>query len=119
MIGVDLADKICFLALLRQNRASGTGPSPAAGVYRAFQELEERGVFQAPEPSRRELTCFAAPVLLPDSAVAVVGCMRADGGRRERVRLERECAAALAELASRMRDEAGRQQVRRSGASAN
>jgi DNA-binding IclR family transcriptional regulator len=104
-----------WLANLRSE--SGTGVSQAARVYRAFQELEERGVCQAPDASRRELTCFAAPVLLPDGVVAVVGCMRADGGGRDRVRLERECSAGLAELASEMRTEAGRQRARRSSAS--
>ncbi len=104
-----------WLANLRSE--SGTGVSQAARVYRAFQELEERGVCQALDVSRRELTCFAAPVLLPDGILAVVGCMRADGGGRDRVRLERECSAGLAVLASEMRAEAGRQRARRSSAS--
>jgi DNA-binding IclR family transcriptional regulator len=106
-----------WLARLRSQ--SGTGVSQAARVYRSFQELEERGVCQAPDVSRREFTRFAAPVLLSDGGVAVVGCLRGDEGGRERVRLERECAAALAELASCMRDEAGRQRARQSGASHN
>jgi DNA-binding IclR family transcriptional regulator len=104
-----------WLANLRSE--SGTGVSQAARVYRAFQELEERGVCQAPDASRRELTCFGSPVLLPDGVVAVVGCTRADGGGRDRVRLERDCSAGLAELASDMRAEAGRQRARRSSVS--
>jgi DNA-binding IclR family transcriptional regulator len=104
-----------WLARLRSE--SGAGVSQAAGVYRAFQKLEERGVCQAPDVNRRDVTCFAAPVVLPGGAVAVVGCMRADVGGGARVRLERECAAALAVLASNLRDEAGRMRSRRSAPS--
>lgn len=104
-----------WLARLRSE--SGAGVSQAAGVYRAFQEMEERGVCQAPDVSRRDVTCFAAPVVLPGGAVAVVGCMRADVGGGERMRLERECAAALVVLASSLRDEAGRLRSRLSGPS--
>ena len=95
--------------------APGAGAPHAAGVYRAFQELEERGVCQAPDTGRRDVTCFAAPVVLPGGAVAVVACMRTDGGGKDRARLERECAAALAVLGAELADEAGRLRVRRSG----
>lgn len=103
-----------WLARLRSE--PGAGVSQAACVYRAFQELEERGVCQAPDASRRDVSSFAAPIILPGGAVAVAGCMRADVGGRDRVRLERECGAALAELATSLRDEAGRLRARRSSA---
>lgn len=106
-----------WLAQLRNTvrNVAGAGASQAAAVYRAFQELEERGVCQAPDTGRRDVTCFAAPVALPGGAVAVIGCMRTDGGGRDRARLERECAAALAQLGLALADEAGRIRARRSG----
>ena len=104
-----------WLAGMRSQSVAGV--SQAAGVYRAFQELEERGVCQAPDVTRRDVTCFAAPVVLPGGALAVVGCMRADVGGFQRSLLERNCAGALVELASSLRDEAGRRRAQRSGAS--
>jgi DNA-binding IclR family transcriptional regulator len=95
--------------LARLRTESGAGVSQAAGVYRAFQELEERGACQGPDANRREVTCFAAPVVLPAGTSAVVAGMRADTGGRDRARQERECAAALVELSAALRYEAGRQ----------
>jgi DNA-binding IclR family transcriptional regulator len=103
-----------WLARLRSE--TGAIVSQAACVYRAFQELEERGVCQSPDASRRDVSCFAAPVVLPGGGVAVVGCMRADVGGSDWVRLERECCVALSELALSLRDEAGRLRARTSGA---
>lgn len=90
-----------WLARLR-NEAAGQ-PGLLAGVYRSFQALEEQGACQTQGPEPRAPICLASPVVLPTGAVAMVGCLvSATDGVPEDERL-RACAAALPELAARLR----------------
>lgn len=97
-----------WLVKLRDGRLPAAGNAGAAALYRAFQDLEEKGVCQGADEARRDQRLFAAPLVLGDGSVAVMGCARMAGGGKAGAQQERECAAGLAALAAAVREEADR-----------
>lgn len=97
-----------WMAKLRDGAMPAAGTASAAALYRAFQDLEEKGVCHGADESRRDLRLFAAPVVLGDGMVAIIGCSRAAEGGSASAQHEQECAAALALLAASVREEGDR-----------
>ncbi len=90
-----------WLARLRKEAAGQ--PGLLAGLYRSFQALEEQGACQTQAPEPRAPTCLASPVVLPTGAVAVVACLVSTMDDAQADERARACAAALPELAARLR----------------
>ncbi len=97
-----------WLARLREGSMPAAGAPNAAGLYRAFHDLEEKGVCHAAGEARRHVRFYAAPAIFRDGSVAVIGCARPSEGGKAGPQQERECAAALAALAGAVREGAER-----------
>lgn len=92
-----------WLARLRETGGDVRGSAQAAGIYRAFLDIEQGGACFSIGEWRRDAALAAAPVVLRDNTVAAIGCVHV-GDELERARVKGECGAALVKAADALRD---------------